>query len=519
MQLAAFHVYVTGVCERAGARVVWDNPSATPRTDGKTVWIPKPLVDTDPVELMRLRYYIKHEACHVKYTDFPFWRKEKLGKTLHMVCNLLEDHRIDYLNDREYSGDARLSAQFWQDYASRIESMGTVDNPLAPIFLWESTLRDWIPTALLAHRAMLAGVSADVLTASEGLCRFSSRLQALRENPLDNEGLLSLARDILKELNLEEGSRETGAEEKKAGKGGESGESEPSLFTMPSDLEGIPGGETALSIDDEGLFIPFPVSSFKPAKLDGYVPELDIRETLEKANELSPSLTNKLRHMLQVRALSHYDYGKKRGKLMQGALASMVSTGNERVFKSKVEGQTLDVAVSILVDCSGSMLAYNKYPNAGVAVACLSRALSIVGVKHAVHGFSNSFETGEPSLYRFAGWDKPVNTKTLLDNMKKVALRDNADAEFILWAAHDLMQQKAARRILLVMSDGDPACGKRQSGLGRATKSIILEAAKHVQVLGLGMCHDVSPLYPKSEVAKTPEEIPSKLISLFSNSF
>jgi cobalamin biosynthesis protein CobT len=284
--------------------------------------------------------------------------------------------------------------------------------------------------------------------------------------------------------------------------------------------EDAEAGGFAAELDHDGTFQPAPLSEWAKPIPSRYGPTVNVAECVASIHTTAAPITNKLRSLLQVRSLSHYEYGQKKGKLVQGALATLALTNNDRVFKRKVESDTLDVAVSILLDMSGSMDG-TRIQNATLAVAALSKALSVVRVAHCVTGFTNSFEDGKPMHIPVVQWDRPTHADNIPTEVSKWKLCDNADGEHILRAANELMQRKEKRKLLVVMSDGSPECARRPKGLKRYTMDLIkyLEEKTPIEVMSLGMMYDTSRLYKRSVCVNKAEDIPSGLLSLLSSSF
>jgi hypothetical protein len=113
LDVVNFEAYVAGCARNSGVRVEWDKADSTPRTDGRTMWLPALTSESSDEWLVRMRYFVKHETSHIQYSDFKILDKYKPTGILALINNLLEDHRVDYINDTLYAGDAATSNKFW----------------------------------------------------------------------------------------------------------------------------------------------------------------------------------------------------------------------------------------------------------------------------------------------------------------------------------------------------------------------------------------------------------------------
>jgi len=95
--------YVSACAEKSGVKVIWDEPNSVPRTDGHRMYLPRLTSKTTEDFVLKLKYYIKHETSHIVHTNFDWFAKKGVKGLLQLICNMLEDNRIDYLNDMEYA--------------------------------------------------------------------------------------------------------------------------------------------------------------------------------------------------------------------------------------------------------------------------------------------------------------------------------------------------------------------------------------------------------------------------------
>jgi hypothetical protein len=212
-----------------------------------------------------------------------------------------------------------------------------------------------------------------------------------------------------------------------------------------------------------------------------------------------------IQRAIAARSASVWTGGHKRGKL-HGASLSRVLTGREDVFRQKQVNTTKDVAVSLLVDASGSMSHARKIIIAGYTAYALSSVLDNLSIPNEVLAFSTtSFSSSvlramqqESSEHGFR-YDRSEALNiaiiksfaeritpdvrrrfALLSSYENGLMQENVDGESVQIANRRLQQQRASRKVLMVLSDGKPACG----GLSRALNSHLKEVVKQIEARG-----------------------------------
>ncbi len=159
LDVQQFETYVTACAKNSGVSVLWDAPDSTPRTNGRQMWLPLITSNTSAEWLIRMRYFVKHETSHVVYSDFNYLNKVSPVGLLALINNLIEDHRIDHLNDSEYKGDVVISNAFWylyaDDIAKRVEGkdkeLQKQQLETLPLFIWDASMRDWIQSEVMSR--------------------------------------------------------------------------------------------------------------------------------------------------------------------------------------------------------------------------------------------------------------------------------------------------------------------------------------------------------------------------------
>lgn len=226
----------------------------------------------------------------------------------------------------------------------------------------------------------------------------------------------------------------------------------------------------------------------------------------------------KLRSILQVRSQKHYSFGHKSGKL-HGASLHRSELGmpgvSERVFKRKHESNTLDTAIAVAVDMSGSMHG-DKIRHAADAAALLNASLgNVLKMPLFIYGFSGD---ARADLFVLRDFDENIVPEQTF--MKRAAravdlsMNQNLDGEAVLFGFEALRSAKAKRRLLIVLSDGYPACsrpGNARDFLKEVARKI---EASPVELVGIGiMTPAVKRFYKDSYTINSARELEPALLA------
>lgn len=249
--------------------------------------------------------------------------------------------------------------------------------------------------------------------------------------------------------------------------------------------------------------------------------------------ELTASMTGTIQKNLErafaARKLSHVTPGRRSGKLRASALYRLAS-GDVRVFEKREPALVTHAAVSLLIDCSGSM-AGAPMRLAAVSAYALSTVLARLGVPFEVAGFTtlkiasapldwerwSRFEPLYMPLFkRFEDrWDAPARERLAsLLTFPVSRMRNNIDGECVERAAARLALRPEGRRILIVLSDGEPAAegwlADQEAHLAAVTASL---PRRGIDAIGLGiMSEAVERFYPKHVVIHRLEDLPGTVV-------
>ena len=164
--------------------------------------------------------------------------------------------------------------------------------------------------------------------------------------------------------------------------------------------------------------------------------------------------------------------GRIFGRLDTRRLVSAYN-GKEEVYRRKEESKELDTAVTLLIDCSGSMRGEPIHLAQATAIAMVE-ALDRTGVKTEVLGFTNgrlplkaygmgsrypdASRTCKLTHYIFKSFgDSLRESRVGLGAISRTDRQANVDGEAVFWAAQRLKRAQERRKVLFVLSDGYPA--------------------------------------------------------------
>ena len=150
---------------------------------------------------------------------------------------------------------------------------------------------------------------------------------------------------------------------------------------------------------------------------------------------------------------AHYK-GQKRGRLDSSRLWRL-GINDDSIFKKRNIEDKTDYAIEILIDVSGSMHDSSKYKNAMGTAICIEAALTgLEGVEVKTVAFN--FDSGTKMRVLKDFKDTESKTPTVYNNW--ITGGCNRDGFAIRVALDDLKKHKAKNKLLIVISDGMPAC-------------------------------------------------------------
>ena len=264
--------------------------------------------------------------------------------------------------------------------------------------------------------------------------------------------------------------------------------------------------------------------------------------------DLITKLANKLQRQLLAKQNRAWEFDLEEGLLDSSKLTRIIMDPyNSLSFMKEKDLNFKDTIVTLLIDNSGSMRG-RPITIAALCADILSRTLERCSVKVEVLGFTTKNWKGGKSREAWTRIDKPKSPGRLNDlrhiiykgadthwrqaknniglMLKEGLLKENIDGEAISWAYNRIKKRREERKILMVISDGAPVDDSTlsvNSGdfLEKHLKKMVkfIEAKSDVEILAIGIGHDVSRYYDKAIKITDVNELGDVMISQLSGLF
>ena len=221
-------------------------------------------------------------------------------------------------------------------------------------------------------------------------------------------------------------------------------------------------------------------------------------DIIQRLRAETNAVRRKTQAVLETEARSSFMYGRSGNRLDCRRLWK-VRTGDTRVFEKKIEGHKQDTAIQLLIDRSTSMR--NRICVATDAALAVALAMDgVQGVTTSVAAFPYTQKGNADDVLLISEFG---------ESFRKVASRFPAVgvqgctpmAEALLWSGYHLHATTQNRKILFVITDGQPDTQKS------ATDVISSLEQSGVEVMGLGINVDVSHLFATSGLLNDINEL------------
>ena len=264
----------------------------------------------------------------------------------------------------------------------------------------------------------------------------------------------------------------------------------------------------------------------RAAQLQELRSQLD--ESVRTSGVSAARLARRLQALLALPQIDGWESAQDSGYIDGSRLAQLVAKPDEhRVFRLPQRTPRADVALTLLLDCSGSMKQHMD--KLAPLVDVLTRALDMAGVASEVLGYTTNTwnggrvmrdwrRAGKPAqpgrlnelchmVFKDSGQPWRRSKPGLAALLKADMFRECVDGEALRWAAERLRAQDAQRRILVVFSDGSPMDGATvlandahylDRDLQHSARQLEREGVINLCAVGLGL--DLSAYFARSAV-------------------
>ncbi len=527
--------------EKFGVKVLIQGQDAF--TDGERIVIPTANPD-DPHYQQIAWGYLAHEAAHIRHTNFDMVQKASSKPIRKALLNIIEDVRIENELAKDYPGTRRSISQVieymvdtqqmsvpeqlepasnlqaWLLFRLRCHFLG--QKALTPLYqAVDERVRQLFPTAAMSRLSAMLTAVPSLVSTGEVLKLVDAIVAMLEEEsrPPQDESDADSGNDIRQDASNDSNSSsdsqtpETGSSA--TGDAAETGDSDNSdqadnlrqaLEASAAQFEPDTFAQVAevLSEQAEGHqgVTPLSLPQAEQAMLgDEAILSLSASE--------SAQIRARLRGMVQS-SQDNRNHAKQHGLRVATHRLAASQAGESRLFIQRQPRIAPNAAVHLLVDISGSMgkpigEGNRKYFHvANEAALALSMALEgIPGVVPAVSYFPGIHQEVSIALLP----KQSVRHRAACFDQKPRGCTPMAQA---MWfAANSLLAQKQKRKLMIVLTDGDPDDWA-------ATHDIVDRCRRSgFELLGIGIqTRSVEKFFPQSIVINDVKDLKRELFEV-----
>jgi len=252
-------------------------------------------------------------------------------------------------------------------------------------------------------------------------------------------------------------------------------------------------------------------------------------DLLPDSHSLVSRLSARLQRSIQALQTRSWQFDLDDGHLDPSRLARIVASPLSPVaYKQEKEALFKETTVTLLIDNSGSMDHGGKINLAATTADILTRCLERCGVSVEVLGFTAS-DSGRrrhvrghrcSSLFHIIYKSATIPYRRTKDNFGFIIASkpvvQNVDGEALVWAYNRLILRPQERKILIVLSDGEPADGCSDSRLlDSHLRQMIreIESRNLVELLAIGLGHNVTQYYRHAIMIHDFATLPTVLLN------
>ncbi|TDY21744.1 cobalamin biosynthesis protein CobT [Paraburkholderia sp. BL6665CI2N2] len=381
-------------------------------------------------------------------------------------------------------------------------------------------------------RALSAGEANSMMFTADPAEDIDTETAASSSAPLDGDDAMLPDQDS---ANSPPSDRSGGAQ---ADNGVGMGQS-PTDAQQPSARSDGGAGNASSNVSRATLSIPLATEFDDIRDLTGQGDSAAWRELRARARADTAPLKEKLERALSADERTRWRREQERGEIDRTALARLAtSPGYRTPFRTQRAAKGRDVAVTLLIDRSGSM-AGRKIELARQCAAALCDALTQLSFDCEVLGYCSVesapmkqlFErqlAGGADLRRYNRFVERLDLKVYkrfgATDLSGIAAIDcgheNPDGEALAWAATRLADRQAERRILMMFSDGYPSTGDGDPQVLRSDlrERVAAIGKRGIELVGIGVLTDaVEDFYPHNVVVSRLADLPSTVFSVLSS--
>jgi cobalamin biosynthesis protein CobT len=563
-------------------------------TDGKTIYLPA-LPEEMPKDLyLALRGYLDHEAAHIVFSSDSRVLREfeaKWGKAGGFFLNMLEDVRVEDAMRRKYPGSGYNLANAYRYSEQAILARREQPSILIQMAFAVDSVSNGKPCPEFIGREVV-GALGDVggIVRQAKVCRNNRQTAELAErlwpalrrflesgasaagprqpgrqstpsnaqdgngNPAsgangEQEAPGQAAADRQSETEADDRAENNRTESASVGR---EKDAAPNSNQAGADLDqavgqgvmeqlaGLISEGVAAYARDTRIYRPW-AREYDQVRL---ARDMSTRTHRERIGEVMPLVTGVRQHLLQAllaEPRARWRGDREEGRINPASLHRLVQPGpgkgdNPRVFRRKVRTKRLRAAATLLVDESSSMKSAGKQKLAADTALVFCEALSRLGVKTGVVGFSTSGidlmdqakrQTGlaEDELGRryrlqplrhtvYKRFDEPFQAVSgRMESINPSGLTPLGES--MLFAARELAARPEERKVLFVLTDGCPCLDHlpRDMVFAYAREAIVRIEKAGIDVALVGIQEDsVQALHTRAVVVRQLDDLPRQAL-------
>lgn len=537
--------YVKSECANVGITLKFVDGLDTPHTTGSEIRVRPPSPTWSDEEWLDWEYEVQHEIGHEAPENItPHWKelieregvKGKLFYIWNLVCDhIQEKNRLGVYKGRDevlLRGRARFTAN--KLLAIDLDGASSMAKKFRVLCVYDIMCREtWNPYLSGLHN------TASDLFSSEDMAVWNKILYSgIRiDDGVTMEDSLDIARRLWELLREDEddeegdGTGEDGEACEGEGEGDESIEemlSHVHEYVKPEEDGEVnkDGGKT--KYEDEHIYHSPTLIPKECRVIDEKKDSSGLSYSLFDSSKIlavtnGSGLSKKIRRLFTAMKQEVWEHGRKRGvmsnKNLWKATAPIYST---EVFKKRDSKLSVNTALYLLCDLSGSMVSKDKFIHAAQSCILLKETLAPLGVSVEVAGFTEH-EDGPVHSIISSFSEKRVSRESMATRFASASGRmcQNSDGESIMWAYNRVKQRNEKRKMIFVLSDGEPAAFNGGPG---AEVKFTYDVCKHIQektnveLYGIGIMDDnVKLFYKDYAIIKSAGELENVLLNVVKN--
>ena len=531
------------------------------RVSGTTVSLPAPGTDASPDPYRLFRGRLDGLALRSSYSDAALHEAcAPAGKMASQRFSTLEQCRVEALGTRNMAGVAAniRAVQGWRLRAAGIRTLpGSLRGhrneaialiarhclgaplPRAAATALARGYADWLEPGIIEQIEALASVRSDQAAFAAQAARLIEALDLPAGEPQSGQEQARPLEAAAERLSATR-ARADRAGQWDPGRGGLARRRRQAIGKSPAGRdapERLPPYRTFTTQFDEIVDAAALCSPDRLAQLRRQL-DANIPGELHAVTRLA----HRLLRYLMARQTREWKFDLEEGLLDTSRLTRVIVNPLESLaYKQETETRLIDTAVTLLIDNSGSMRG-EPITMAAVCAEILCKTLERCGVKSEILGFTTRRWRGGQARSRWLAAGRPARPGRLNElrhiiykraevpwrrarpnlglMLNEDILKENVDGEALLWAHQRLVARPEPRRILMVISDGAPVDDATMTAndseyLERHLHGVIdwIESVSPIQLLAIGIGHDVTRYYRSAIVLQRPEDLGGTMIS------